>query len=168
MFPKNNCSSDLGPIWRRQGLWSRPDRQTNHGKWIAGLIETFSSQQVSAEIKIKVLQRAVETCPKVNMGCRRKRIPSLPDSGSQVTLICWSYFEWETLPHIRPSGGENAEAHQLTAANHGKCPASMYVELNLDFLGIVVPKVGVLITQSPMNFWMNAMKPTCLLSLAGI
>ena len=39
--------------------------------------------------------------------------------------------------------------HQLTAANHGKLPVSMDVKLDLDFLGIVVPKVGVLITQEP-------------------
>ena len=38
---------------------------------------------------------------------------------------------------------------QLTAANHEKLPVPMYVELDLDFLGIVVPKVGVLITQDP-------------------
>ena len=76
------------------------------------------------------MQRAVETCPKVNMGCGRKRILLLLDSGNQVTVICQSYFEWEILPHIRPSGGEKAEAHQLqlTAAKHGKLPMSMYVE----------------------------------------
>ena len=38
---------------------------------------------------------------------------------------------------------------QLTAANNGKLPISMYVELDLDFLGIVVTKVGVLITKEP-------------------
>ena len=32
----------------------------------------------------------------------------------------------------------------------------MYVELDLDFLGIVVPKVGVLITQEP-----NELLETC-------
>ena len=32
----------------------------------------------------------------------------------------------------------------------------MYVELDLDFLGIVVPKVGVLITQEP-----NELLDTC-------
>ena len=58
-------------------------------------------------------------------------------------------FEQEILPHIKPSDEEKAEAHQLfqlTAANNEKLPVSMYVELDLDFLGIVVPKVGVLIT----------------------
>ena len=79
------------------------------------------------------------------MGCRRKRIPSLLDSGSQVTLIHQSYFEWKILPHIRPPGGEKAETHQLfqlTAANYGKLPMSMYVELDLDFFRVIVPKVG--------------------------
>ena len=68
------------------------------------------------------MQRAVATCLKVNMECGGKRIPSLLDSGSWVTLIHKSYFEWEILPHIRQSDGEKAEAHQLfqlTAANNG-------------------------------------------------
>ena len=45
---------------------------------------------------------------------------------------------------------------QLTAANNGELPVSMYVELDLDFLGIVVPKVGALITQEP-----NELLDTC-------
>ena len=117
-----------------------------------GLIEKISCQQVSAQIKIEVMWMAMATCPKVNMGCGRKRIPSLLDSGSQVTLICQSFFEQEILPHIKPSDGEKAEAHQLfqlTAANNGKLPISMYVELDLDFMDIVVAKVGVLFTQEP-------------------
>ena len=117
-----------------------------------GLLQKISSQQVSAQVKIEVMQRAVATCPKINMGCGRKVIPSLLDSGSQVTLIHQSFFEQEILPHIKPSDGEKANAHQLfqlTAANNGKLPISMYVELDLNFLGIVVPKVGVLITQEP-------------------
>ena len=132
----------------------------DYGKGIMGLMEKISSQQVSAQVKIKVMQRAMATCPKVNMGGGRKMIPSLLDSGSQVTLIHQSFLEQEILPHMQPSDGEKAEALQLTAANHGKLPISMYVDL--DFLGIVVPKVGVLITKSPMNFWMHATKPNCL------
>ena len=115
-------------------------------------MEKISSQQVSAQIKIEVMPRAVATCPKVNMGCGRKGIPSLLDSGSQVALICQSFFEQEILPHIKQSDGERAEAHQLfqlTAVNHGKLSISLYVELDLDILGIVVPKVEVLITQEP-------------------
>ena len=61
-------------------------------KGMVGLIEKISSQQVSAQVKIEVMQRAMATCPKINMGCGRKMIPSLLDSGSQVTLICQSFF----------------------------------------------------------------------------
>ena len=130
-----------------------PDRNDNLMKreGIVGLLK-ISSQQVSAQVKIEVMQRAMATCPKIKMGSGRKKIPSLLDSGSQVTLIHQSFFEQEILPHIKPSDGEKAKAHQLfqlTAANNGKLPVSMYVELDLDFLGIVVPKVGVLITQEP-------------------
>ena len=126
---------------------------------IVGLMEKIFSQQVSAQVKIEVMQRAMATCPKINMGCGRKKIPSLLDSGSQVTLIHQSFFEQEILPHIKPSDGEKANAHQLfqlTAANDGKLPVSMYVELDLNFLGIVAPKVGVLITQEP-----NELLETC-------
>ena len=38
---------------------------------------------------------------------------------------------------------------RLTAANSGELPGSMYVELDLDFLGIKVLKVWVLVTQEP-------------------
>ena len=109
---------------------------------IVELIELILCQNVSAQVKFYMMQRAVAKCPKVYMGCGRKRIPSLLDSGSQVTLMHQSCFEWEILPHIRPSSGEKAEAlklFQLTAANNGKLPASMYVELDLEFLGIIVP-----------------------------
>ena len=147
MAPQTLDQSDgekvCGPDWRDNLVKT---------EGIVGLVKTISSQQVSAQVKIEVMQRAMATCPKINMGCGKKKIPSLLDSGSQVTLICQSFFEQEILPHIKPSDGEKAKAHQLfqlTAANNGKLPVSMYVELDLDFLGIVVPKVGVLITQEP-------------------
>ena len=52
----------------------------NYG--IVGLMEKISSQQVSAQVKIEVMQRAMATCLRINKGCGRKRIPSLLDSGS--------------------------------------------------------------------------------------
>ena len=155
MAPQTLDQSDgekvCGPDWIVS-----PNTKT---KGIVGLIGKLSSQQVSAQVKIEVMQRAVATCPKINMGCRRKVIPSLLYSDSQVTLICQSFFEQEILPHIKPADWEKAKAHQLfqlTAANDGKLPVSMYVELDLDFLSIVVPKVGVLITQEP-----NELLETC-------
>ena len=131
-----------------------PDQidHSNKNNGIVGLMEKISSHQVSAQVKIEAMQRAVAICPRVNMGCGRKMIPSLLDSGSQVTLICQSFLEQEILPHIKPSDGEKAKVHQLfqlTAANNGKFPVSMHVQLDLYFLGIVVPKVGVLVTKEP-------------------
>ena len=96
-----------------------------NNKGIVGLMEKISSQQVSAQVKVEVMQKAMVTCPRINMGCGRKRIPSLLDSGSQVTLICQSFFKQEILPHIEPTDGEKVKAHQLfqlTAANNGKTP----------------------------------------------
>ena len=114
-------------------------------KGIVGLIEKLSSQQVSAQVKIEVMQRAMATCPKINMGCGRKKIPSLLDSGSQVTLICQSFFEQEILPILNHGMGKKAKVQQLfqlTAANNGKLPISMYVELDLDFWAFLCQKWG--------------------------
>ena len=155
MAPKTLDQSDGGKVCGPDWI----DKPITKSKGMVGLMEKISSQQFSAQVKIEVMQRAVATCPKINMGCGRKVIPSLLDSGSQVTLICQSFFKQEILPHIKPADGEKAKAHhlfQLTAAYNGKLPISMYVELDLDFLGIVVPKEGVLITQEP-----NELLETC-------
>ena len=165
MAPQTLDQSDgekvCGPDWI--------DKTIMKSKGIVGSIEKISSHQVPAQVKIEVMQRAVATCPKINMACERKVIPSLLDSGSQVTLICQSFFEQEILPNIKPADGEKAKAHQpfqLTAANNGKLPISMYVELDLDFLGIVVTKVGVLITQEP-NELLETCHKTKLPSMVG-
>ena len=139
MAPQTLDQSDgekvCGPDWIDHGK--------KDDKGIVGLLKKISSQQVSAQVKIDIMQRAMATCPKINMGCGRKVIPSLLDSGSQVTLIHQSFFEQEILPHIKPSDGEKANAHQLfqlTAANNGKLPVSMYVKLDLNFLGMLCQK----------------------------
>ena len=46
--------------------------KTDYGKRMVTLMEKISSQQVSAQIKIKVMQRAVATCPKVKHGMWQK------------------------------------------------------------------------------------------------
>ena len=152
---------------------SGPDQFDDHKTRdrIVELIEAISSQNVSAQVTFVVMQRAVATYTKVNMGCGRKWIPSLLDPGSKVTLIHQSYFEQEILPHIIPSCREKVEAHQLfqvTAASTGKLPVSMYVVLDLNLWGLLCQKFGFLLPKSPTNYWMNAIKPNCLVSLAGI
>ena len=47
------------------------------------------------------------------------------DSGSEVSLICYSYFKKHLLPKIEAPTGEKSEAHtlfNLTAANDGQLP----------------------------------------------
>ena len=82
MAPQSLDQSDgekvCGPDWI--------DNAKTDDKGIVGLLKKISSQQVSAQVKIEIMQRAVATCPKINMGCGRKVIPSLLDSDSQVTL----------------------------------------------------------------------------------
>ena len=119
---------------------------------IVDLIELLTNHNVSEQVKFYMMQRTVATCPKMNMDCWRKRIPSLIDFGNQITIIHKSYFGWEILPHILPSSEEKAESHQLfqlTAANNGKLPMSMYIKLDHIFLGVMVAKDGVLIIQEP-------------------
>ena len=80
------------------------------------------------------------------------QIPSLFDLGSDVMLLRQSYFEKHFLPKIQVATGEKAKAHQLfhlTVTNYGQLPVKMYTELDVTFLGLKVPNVGVLIIEDP-------------------
>ena len=80
------------------------------------------------------------------------QIPSLLDLGSDVMLLRQSYFEKHLLPKIQVVTSEKAEAHQLfhlMVANDGQLPVKMYTELDVNFLGLKVPNVGVLIIEDP-------------------
>ena len=101
---------------------------------------------------MEIMQHAVAKCPKVCISAHRIQIPSLLDSGSEVTLLWQSYFDQHILPKIKPATGEKANAHclfKLTVANDGQMPIKMYIELDLTVLGLKVPKVGVLIAEEP-------------------
>ena len=68
-----------------------------------------------------------------------------------MTLLRQAYFEKHLLPKIQAVTGEKAEAHQLfhlTVANDGQLPVKMYTELDINFLGLKVPNVGVLIVDN--------------------
>ena len=85
----------------------------------------------------------------INLGYEN---PSLLDSGSDVTFIWQSYFD-ENLMHLaKAHSGEKSEAHtlfHLTVANNEQLPISKYVELDLNFMGHMVPRVGILVTRDP-------------------
>ena len=116
------------------------------------LIWSILSSSILAGTKLEIMQHAVVRSPKVCISAHRIQIPSLLDSGSDVTLLRQAYFEKHLLPKIQVATGEKAEAHQLfhlTVANDGQLPVKMYTELDINFLGLKVPNVGVLIIDDP-------------------
>ena len=121
-----------------------------HGYEESSLIVQLRNTSISAETKMEIMQHAVAKCPKVCISAHGIQIPSLLDSGSEVTLLRQSYFDQHILPKIKLATGEKADAHclfRLTVANDGQMPIRMYTELDLTFLGLKVPKVGVLIVE---------------------
>ena len=98
------------------------------------------------------MQHAVARSPKVCISVHRIQIPSLLDLGSDVMLLKQSYFEKHLLPKIQVATGEKAKAHQLfhpMVTNDGQLPVKMYTELDVNFLGLKVPNVGILIIEDP-------------------
>ena len=98
------------------------------------------------------MQRAVARSPKVCVSAHGIQIASLLDSGSDVMLLRQSYFEKHLLPKIQVATSEKAKAHQLfhlMVANDGQLPVNMYTELDVNFLGLKVLNVGVLIIEDP-------------------
>ena len=96
------------------------------------------------------MQHAVARSLKVCINAHGIQIPSLLDLGSDVMLLRQAYFEKHLLPKIQVVTGEKAEAHQLfhlTVANNGELPVKMYMELDINFLGLKVLNVGVLIVD---------------------
>ena len=56
------------------------------------------------------------------------------------------------VPKIKQATGEKANAHclfKLTVANDGQMLIKLYTELDLTFLGLKLPKVGILIAEEP-------------------
>ena len=124
----------------------------HHDHEEGSLIIQLRNTSILAKTKMEIMQCAVAKCPKVCISAHGIQIPSLLDSGSEVTLLWQSYFEQHILPKINLATGEKADAHclfKLTGANGGQMPIKMYTELDLTFLGLKVPKVGVLIAEEP-------------------
>ena len=114
------------------------------------LIVQLRNASISAETKIEIMQCAVAKCPKVCISAHGIQIPSLLDSSSEVTLLQQSYFDQHILPKIKLATGEKANAHclfKLTVANDGQMLITMYTELDLTFLGLKVPKLGIFNSQ---------------------
>ena len=103
-------------------------------------------------MKHKVMQRAVSQCPAIPMDLLGRKVPSLLDSGSMVTLIHEGYFTKNIQPLLGKSSGKMAEAHsmfRLSAANNEVMPVSKYFEADVTLLGFRIPWVGFLLVKDP-------------------
>ena len=109
------------------------------------LICQLKNASILAETKIKVMQHTVAKCPKACIRAHGIPIPSLLDSGSEVTLLWQSYFEQHILPKVKLATGEKADAHslfKLTVANDGQMTIKMYTKFDLTFLWLKVLESG--------------------------
>ena len=116
------------------------------------MIQSIHSASILAVTKLEIMQCAVARSPKVFIIAHGIQIPSLLDSGSEVMLLRQSYFEKHLLPKIQVATSEKADAHHLfhlTVANDGQLPVKMYTELDINFLGLKVLNVGILIVEDP-------------------
>ena len=90
--------------------------------------------------------------PKISVASMGVQVPSLLDSGSEVSLIRYSCFKEHLLPKIEMPMGEKSDAHilfNLTAANDGQLPVKQYTVLEVNFLYLKVLNVGFLIMDEP-------------------
>ena len=95
---------------------------------------------------------AVAKCPSIELKVMGESVPSLLDSGSMVSLMQQDHFNRYLRPQLGPAEGSVAGAHHLfdlTSASGVAIPLSRYVELDVEFLGLHVPRVRFLITQNP-------------------
>ena len=106
------------------------------------------------QVKFKIMKQAVASNVKVNLECMGKRLASLLDSGSMVSMVQQSYFDQNIKPKLGPTNGPEANSHNLfdlKGTNEGDIPITRYFEMYVAFLGLRVPKVGFLVVKHPSD-----------------
>ena len=104
------------------------------------------------QTQFKIMKQAIAKCPSVKLKIMGESVPSLLDSGSMVSLMQQDHFNQYFRPQLGPVEGSVADAHHLfnlTSTSGGAIPLSRYVKLDVEFLGLQVPRVRFLITQNP-------------------
>ena len=69
-----------------------------------------------------------------------------------MTLIWQSYFDENLVHLVRAYSGEKSETHtlfHLTVGNDEELPITKYIELDLNFMRLIVPRVRILVTRDP-------------------
>ena len=138
------------------------------------LLDLDKGEAIQAEVlqvKYEIMKQAVASSPKVNLECMGKRLASLLDSGSMVSLVKQSYFDQNIKPKLEPAKGPEANLHNLfdlKGANGGDIPITKYFEMDVAFLGLRVPKVGFLVVKDPSDLLQTKKKLNCLESSVAI
>ena len=131
--------------------------------------DVVTSCSLSAESKIDILRRAVGSCPQADVGICGRLLPSLLDSGSEVSLVRESFFYQNVLPFLK-EGQTTAGAHSLFRlrgmGENGQIPVTDYFEADVNFHGFTIPSVGFLVIKDPSTV-VKAAKPLGLPGVVG-
>lgn len=106
----------------------------------------FGSTNRSGAMKEQVIQRAVGTCPVVNIKIGQVLVPCLLDTGSQVSTVSETFFR----EHFLSDGTDLLQTAgwlRLTAANGLEIPYLGYLELDVEAMGNVLPNCGFLVVK---------------------
>ena len=98
------------------------------------------------------MKQAVAKCPRIELKVMGESVPSLLNSGRMVNLMQQDHFNRYFRLQLGPAEGLVADTHHLfdlTSASGGAIPLSRYVELDVEFLGLHVPRLRFLINQNP-------------------
>ena len=118
------------------------------------MIFEVTSSSVQLNERRGILQQAIGMCPKVDLIFPgNKRLDSLLDGGSMVTLVTDSYYNKYLKNDVKIKEHMNAhELFQLSTANSSSMECLKYFECDIDFLGLKVPRVGILVTKDPYKY----------------
>lgn len=97
--------------------------------------------------KSKTASRLVGQCPVVEVRIGGAEVSCLLDTGSMVTTVTQAFFKEQ---HLKPQNEKLLKTCnwlQLTAANGLNIPYMGYVELDVEVLGKVLPKMGILVVK---------------------
>ncbi|XP_056609057.1 uncharacterized protein LOC130426352 [Triplophysa dalaica] len=94
----------------------------------------------------RFFERAVGTCPMVDLKIKGVSVSSLLDTGSQVSTIAESFFREHSFVDER-NVLSTSNWLKLTAANGLDIPYVGYVELDVEVMGMNLPECGFLIVK---------------------
>ena len=115
------------------------------------------------------MKQAVASSSRVSLECMGKKLVSLLDSRSMVSLDQQSYFDQNIRPNLGSARRLEANSHNLfdfKGVNGGDIPIMRYFEMDVPFLLLRVLKVGFLVIKDPSDL-LQTKKKTKLPDIIG-